>query len=179
MRGVALVFSLLTTFVWAANPAPQGNPNWIIVNQTHVFHTPIAMTEIVGSLGFQGRGGLGFDLSPHAEIGGFVEYREWRMRMAASGALGLKGSRICYSGALDWLGYIFEAKTTYRIRLGGGGGARLCYPVGDTQNLEVLPLVEALANLQLRVIPNVIAELSLTFGFPEGLGGAVGFALAY
>jgi len=162
----------------AAGNAPE-TPPVVVVNQTHVFHTPIPMTEVVGSLGIQGLGGIGLDLSSYGEIGGFVEYREWRGRMAATGSLGLSGGQICYTGALDWLGYTYEAQVTYRIRFGGGGGLRICYPVGEEQNLEVLPLLEGVANLQLRVVPNVIADVSLMAGFPHGLGGAVGFAFAY
>jgi len=169
---------LLLSLAFAAGEV-QNRPI-VVVNQTHVFHTPLAMTEIVGSLGVQSLGGIGLDLSTYAEIGGYVEYHEWRGRMAATGSLGLSGGHVCYTGALDWLGYTYEAEITYRIRFGGGGGIRVCYPVSDEKkDFKVLPLVEGVANLQLRVVPNVIADVTLMAGFPNGVGGAVGFALAY
>ena len=155
------------------------NPYVIVINQTHVLHTPIPMTETVGSLGIQGLGGIDLGLNTHGELGGFVEYQEWRGRMAARGSLGINGGEICYTGVLDWLGYTYEVKTTYRIRFGGGGGFQFCYPIGKEEDFELLPLVEGVANLQLRVLPNVIADVSLMAGFPQGVGGAVGFAFAY
>ena len=170
---------LLVLTLAAAQEAPIQATPVVVVNQTHVFHTPLAMTELTGALGVQGIGGFGLDVSTYAEIGGFLDYREYRARMAATGSIGLSGSQICYSGALDWLGYLFEAETTYRIRLGAGGGLRICYPVGEEQKVRVLPLFEGVANLQLRVVPNVIADVTLTAGFPHGLAGAVGFAFAY
>ncbi len=174
-----LAFLLLLFGPALASGNPDGDGTLVVINQTHVFHTPIPMTEIVGSLGVQGIGGIGLDPSGYAELGGFVEYREWRGRMAATGSLGRAGGKLCYTGAVDWLGYTYEARISYRIRLGGGGGLRVCHPVGKTEELTVLPLFEGVANLQLRVVPNVIADVSLMAGFPHGLGAAVGFALAY
>jgi len=133
------------------------------------------MTEVVGALGVQGLGGLGTDLAPFAEVGGFLEYREWRLRMAATGSA---GGELCYTGALNWLGHVLEAKTTYRLRAGGGGGLRLCYPLAG-EEVKAAPIVEGVLNLQFQVIPNVIADVSLALGYPYGVGGAVGFALAY
>jgi len=154
-------------------------PPVVVVNQTHVFHTPLGMDEVVGTLGVVGVGGIGLDLATHLELGGFLEYREWRLRTSASGALSLGGSSVCYTGALDWLGYPYETKTTYRIRFGGGGGLSICYPLSGGETIRLRPLVEGVANLQFRVIPNVIADVTLLAGFPAGVGGAVGSALAY
>ena len=182
MRRFAAVFGLLGGLALAgpppAHPCPPSGPP-VVVGNTHVFHAPLAMDQVTGSLGVVGIGGLGTDLAPHFELGGFLEYREWRLWMAASGALSLSGGSVCYLGLLDWLGYAYEARTTYRIRLGGGGGLSVCYPVGGGDAIALRPAVEGLANLQFRVIPNVIADVTLRAGLPFGVGGSVGFALAY
>jgi len=174
MRRLALFLTLVLALGLA-----QAEERIIVLSKTHVFHTPLPMHEVVGSLGVQGLGGLGFDLGTRAEFGGFVEYREWRLRMAASGTVHLSGTEMCYTGALDWLGYTYESEVTYRIRLGGGGGLRICYPLDEEDQVRFLPVVEGILNLQLRVIPNVIADVNLLAGFPIGVGGSVGFALAF
>ncbi len=186
MRRFFAALGLLLLMAHAENPSKasfrlffDGPQPVVVVNNTHVFHTPLAMGEVTGALGVVGIGGLGLDLTTHAQLGGFLDYRAWRLWMAASGTLSLSGSSVCYSGGLDWLGYAYETRTTYRIRLGGGGGLSICYPVSGGEEIAVRPAIEGVANLQFRVIPNVIADVSLKAGFPFGLGGAVGFALAY
>ena len=176
MRGIAAVFVFVLPWVGAlaSTPSPV-----VVINQTHVFHTPLGMDQVVGSLGVQGLGGLGFDLGPRFAVGGYLEYRDWRVRLSASGAASLSGGGVCYSGVVDWFGLPYEIRTTYRIRLGAGGGLSVCYPLAGGGAAMVQPSVEGAANLQFRVIPNVIADVTFTLGFPEGLGGAVGFALAY
>jgi len=186
MRRLFAALGLLVLLAYAENPSKasyrlffDGPRPVVVVNNTHVFHTPLSMDEVTGALGVVGIGGLGLDLATHFELGGFLEYREWRLWMAASGALSLSGSSVCYTGGLDWLGYPYETRTTYRIRFGGGGGLSICYPVSGGDEVVLRPAVEGVANLQFRVIPNVIADVSLKAGFPFGVGGAVGFALAY
>jgi len=181
MRRVAAVFVLLSSLVGGAvsglsdrAPAPV-----IVVSQTHVFHAPLGMDQVVGSLGMEGFGGLGFDLAPRFAVGGYLEYRNWRVRLAVSGAASLSGAGACYAGAIDWFGFPYEVRTTYRIRFGAGGGLSVCYPLAGGGAAVVQPAVEGVANLQFRVIPNVIADVTFVAGFPTGLGGAVGFALAY
>lgn len=186
MRSLVLALGLLLPLAHAEEGGNahfrlflEKSPPVVVVNQTHVFHAPLGMEEVVGALGVVGVGGIGLDLATHFELGGFLEYREWRLRTSASGALSLGGGLVCYTGVLDWLGYPYEVRTTYRIRFGGGGGLSICYPVSGGEEIRLRPLVEGVANLQFRVIPNVIADVTLLAGFPHGVGGAVGFALAY
>ncbi len=150
----------------------------IIVNQTHIFHAPIPMTRVVGALGGSVLGGLDPGLATTLKAGGFLDYRDYRLRMNAAAAVGLSGARLCYAGALDWFRFPLEAAATYRLRAGGGAGLRLCYPAGGG-GIEVRPLIEGILNLQFQVIPNVIGDVSFSLGYPEGLLGSVGFALAF
>ena len=163
----------LYSLVVEATPA-----NVININQTHVFHQPIAMTEVVGALGVQSLGGITLDGTTTGRVGGFLEHRDLRFRMSVSGGVGSFGSEVCYTGVLDYLGYYLEKGRTYRIRYGIGGGGRVCYPLsGDPAH--GMPVVELVGDLEFQVIPNVIADVSVMAGVPEGVMGAVGFALAY
>jgi len=44
---------------------------------------------------------------------------------------------------------------------------------------RILPLVEGLASLQYRVFPNVVGDITLSVGWPEGLSAAVAFGFAF
>ncbi len=80
----ALVLSLLLAYAEHPSKASyrlffDGPRPLIVVNNTHVVHTPLAMGEVTGALGVVGIGGLGLDLNTHAQLGGFLDYRAWRL----------------------------------------------------------------------------------------------------
>lgn len=152
--------------------------------QTYVFHTPIPMDRVQGVFAMQGAGGVDVGLGPSARVGGFLDLWDYRGRFAMSTvaeevpspAVGL-----CYAATLDYLGWYLRNETTYRIRYGAGGGARLCILRGTSGATirRLLPLAEGLASLQYRVVPNVVGDISLSLGWPEGLGAAVAFGFAF
>lgn len=152
--------------------------------QTHVFHTPIPMDRVQGVFAMQGAGALDFGLDPAARAGGFLDLWDYRGRFAMS-AVSLSSptpaAGLCYTAALDYLGWTLTRETTYRIRYGGGGGGQLCY-LRDSLGQEIrrlLPVVEGLTSLQYRVFPNVVGDVSLSLGWPEGVGAAVAFGFAF
>lgn len=152
--------------------------------QTHVFHTPIPMDRVQGVFAMQGAGALDFGLDPAVHVGGFLDLWDYRGRFAMS-AVALSNptpaAGLCYTVALDYLGWALTRETTYRIRYGAGGGAQLCLlrDVHGTELRQFRPLVEGVASLQYRVFPNVVGDVSLSLGWPEGLGAAVAFGFAF
>ncbi|GEM_PF-4908823 len=152
--------------------------------QTHVFHTPIPMDRVQGVFAMQAAGALDFGLDPAARAGGFLDLWDYRGRFAMS-AVSLSSptpaAGLCYTAALDYLGWTLTRETTYRIRYGAGGGAQLCRlrDVHGAELRQFRPLVEAVASLQYRVFPNVVGDVSLSLGWPEGLGAAVAFGFAF
>ncbi|WP_457638526.1 hypothetical protein [Oceanithermus sp.] len=152
--------------------------------QTYVFHTPLPMDQVQGVFALQGSGSIDFGLSPVARAGGFLDLWEYRGRISMS-AVSVKGSNpafgVCYAGAGDYLGWTFRSETTYRIRYGAGAGAQLCYLRDSLGNefVRFLPLFEGLASLQYRVVPNVVGDITLSAGWPEGLGASVSFGFAF
>lgn len=155
-----------------------------VLAQTHVFHTPIPMDWAQGVFAMQGTGSIDFGLAPVARVGGFLDLWEYRGRVSMS-AVSVKGSNpavgICYAAAGDYLGWSYRSETTYRLRYGAGGGVQLCYfhdSLGNEYS-RVLPLIEGLASLQYRVFPNVIGDITLSAGWPEGVGASVSFGFAF
>ena len=162
-------------FLWMALPA---------LAQTHVFHTPIPMDRIQGVFAMQGAGSIDFGLNPAGRIGGFLDFWEFRGRVAMSAAT-VGGSNpavgICYAGVGDYLGWTYRSETTYRLRYGAGGGVQICYfrdRLGADYN-RVQPLFEGLASLQYRVFPNVVGDITLSAGWPEGFSAAVAFGFGF
>ncbi|ADR37477.1 hypothetical protein Ocepr_2026 [Oceanithermus profundus DSM 14977] len=152
--------------------------------QTHVFHTPIPMDRVQGVFAMQGAGALDFGLDPAARAGGFLDLWAYRGRFAMSAvsvSSPIPAAGLCYTAALDYLGWTLVNETTYRIRYGAGGGAQLCRlrDVHGTELRQFRPLVEGVASLQYRVFPNVVGDVSLSAGWPEGLGAAVAFGFAF
>lgn len=152
--------------------------------QTHVFHAPIPMDRVQGVFAMQGAGAVDFGLSPTARAGGFLDLWDYRGRFAMS-AVSVTDPRpavgLCYTAAVDYLGWTLVRETTYRIRYGAGGGGQLCL-LRDGRGTELRrlwPLVEGVASLQYRVFPNVVGDVSLSAGWPEGLGAAVAFGFAF
>ncbi|WP_457629134.1 hypothetical protein [Oceanithermus sp.] len=155
-----------------------------VLAQTHVFHTPIPMDEVQGVFAMQGAGAIDFGLNPVARAGGFLDLWEYRGRFDMS-LVATQGSNpavgVCYTAAVDYLGWTLHASTTYRIRYGAGGGGQLCY-LRDSLGQEIrrlLPVVEGLASLQYRVFPNVVGDITISGGWPEGMGASVGFGFAF
>jgi hypothetical protein len=152
--------------------------------QTHVFHTPIPMDRVQGVFAMQGAGSVDFGLTPVARVGGFLDLWEWRGRLSMSAVAVTTpnpAAGLCYTAAVDYLAWTFARETTYRIRYGGGGGAQLCLlrDARGTQIRRLWPLVEGVASLQYRVFPNVVGDVSVSAGWPEGLGAAVAFGFAF
>ncbi|WP_457630385.1 hypothetical protein [Oceanithermus sp.] len=152
--------------------------------QTYVFHTPIPMDRVQGVFAMQAAGAIDFGLAPVARLGGFLDLWEYRGRVSMS-AVSIKGSNpavgICYAGVGDYLGWTYRSETTYRLRYGLGGGAQLCY-FHDSLGGEfsrIWPLVEGLGSLQYRIFPNVVGDITVSAGWPEGLGAAVSFGFAF
>ncbi|WP_457634324.1 hypothetical protein [Oceanithermus desulfurans] len=152
--------------------------------QTHVFHTPLPMDRVQGVFAMQGAGAVDFGLDPAARAGGFLDLWTYRGRFAMS-AVSLSSpapaAGLCYTAALDYLGWTLVRETTFRIRYGAGGGAQLCRlrDVHGAELRRLWPLVEGVASLQYRIFPNVVGDVSLSAGWPEGLGAAVAFGFAF
>ncbi len=152
--------------------------------QTYVFHTPIPMDQVQGVFAMQGSGAIDASLNPTMRAGGFLDLWQYRGRVTMS-AITTAGSNpaagVCYTGAADYLGWTFKSETTYRIRYGAGGGLQLCY-LRDSlghDNTRLWPLLEGLASLQFRVVPNIVGDITLSAGWPEGVSAAVAFGFAF
>ncbi len=142
------------------------------------------MDRVQGVFAMQGAGAIDFGLEPIARAGGFLDLWDYRGRFAMS-VVSVTGSNpaagLCYTAAVDYLGWTLVSETTYRIRYGAGGGAQLCL-LRDSHGAEIRrlwPLLEGVASLQYRVFPNVVGDVSLSAGWPEGLGAAVAFGFAF
>ena len=152
--------------------------------QTHVFHTPIPMDEVQGVFALQGNGSIDFNLSPLMRVGGFLDLWRYRGRLSASTVSGGGANPfvgVCYAAVGDYMGWTFKDETTYRIRYGAGGGLQLCY-LRDSlghDTTRVLPVFEGLASLQFRVVPNILGDVSVSGGWPEGIGASVSFGFGF
>ena len=161
---------------------------WVLLNlargQTYVFHEPLPMDRVEGVFAMQGAGAVDFSLTPVARMGGLLDLWDYRGRFSMSVAHRTDptpAAGLCYTAAVDYLGWSYVRQTTYRIRYGAGGGGQLCM-LRDAHGRElriVRPLVEGLVSLQYRVVPNVVGDVTLSAGWPEGLGASVGFGFAF
>ena len=142
------------------------------------------MDQVQGVFAMQGTGSIDFELLPTVRFGGFLDLWEYRGRVSMS-AVSIKDSNpavgVCYSGVGDYLGWTYRSETTYRLRYGLGGGVQLCYFRNSlgSEYKRIWPLFEGLGSLQYRVFPNVVGDITLSAGWPEGVSASVSFGFAF